>query len=50
MSWDFPDGPDYNPEPLDDDPWDVSTSTEPEDCLPEATEDDLSPSHQENEV
>ena len=39
MSWDFPDGPDYNPEPLDDDPWDVSypTPDEPEDA-PEATE------------
>lgn len=23
MSHDFPDGPDYNPEPIDDDPWDV---------------------------
>ncbi len=27
MSHDFPDGPDYNPEPLDDDPWEVTTST-----------------------
>lgn len=23
MSHDFPDGPDYNPEPIDDDPWDT---------------------------
>lgn len=23
MSHDFPDGPDYNPEPIDDDPWDA---------------------------
>ncbi len=23
MSHDFPDGPDYNPEVLDDDPWDA---------------------------
>lgn len=27
MSHDFPDGPDYNPEPLDDDPWNVDTTT-----------------------
>ncbi len=23
MSHDFPDGPDWNPEPIDDDPWDA---------------------------
>ncbi len=23
MSHDFPDGPEYNPEPIDDDPWDA---------------------------
>ncbi len=39
MSHDFPDGPDYNPEPIDDDPWDVDTDTSLE-----ATEDDLSAS------
>ena len=27
MSYDFPDGPDYNPEPIDNDPWDVNTTT-----------------------
>lgn len=31
MSHDFPDGPDYNPEPLDDDPWNVDTASAPED-------------------
>ena len=30
MSHDFPDGPDYNPEPIDDDPWNVNTDTEGE--------------------
>ena len=30
MSHDFPDGPDYNPEPLDDDPWDVDTTSQPD--------------------
>ncbi len=34
MSHDFPDGPDYNPEPIDDDPWDVDTTSAP----PEITE------------
>ncbi len=39
MSHDFPDGPDYNPEPLDDDPWNVdTTSGPPENDLQEATE------------
>lgn len=31
MSHDFPDGPDYNPEPIDDDPWDVDTTSAPAD-------------------
>lgn len=30
MSYDFPDGPDFNPEPLDDDPWDVRPYAEEE--------------------
>ncbi len=29
MSHDFPDGPDYNPEPIDDDPWDVPGTSLP---------------------
>ncbi len=45
MSHDFPDGPDYNPEPLDDDPWDAPEAhPEPPEDAPEATEADLSPS------
>jgi hypothetical protein len=36
MSHDFPDGPDWNPEPLDDDPWDVDTTSG--ECPPEATD------------
>lgn len=32
MSYDYPDGPDYNPEPLDDDPWDTRPYATDDDC------------------
>lgn len=35
-----PDPPRFDPEPIDDDPWDVPEY--PPDTIPEATEDDLS--------
>ncbi len=39
MSHDFPDGPDWNPEPIDDDPWDVpGVSMPPENDPQDATD------------